>query len=46
MPSWPAALTISAKRKTTSVIGRCRPVRTFASLTGFTSGKTIEEIFT
>src|SRR3954451_19086857 len=46
MPSWPASLMISAKRKTTSVIGFCRPVRTFASLIGFASGSTTEESFT
>src|SRR4051794_8964369 len=46
MPSWPAALMISAKRRTTSVIGLCRPVRTFASLIGLASGNTMEEIFT
>lgn len=34
---------ISANRNTTSVIGRCRPVSTFASLTGAASGSVTED---
>ena len=34
MPLWPCSVVISAKRKTTSVMGFWRPVNTFASLIG------------
>ena len=35
MPSWPCSVVTSTNRSTDSVSGFCRPVRTLASLTGF-----------
>src|SRR4051794_14533852 len=46
MPSWPSSVRISANRKATSVIGFCRPVKTFASLIGVANGKVIDDNFT
>ena len=43
MPSCPPSVRISANRKATSVIGRCRPVKTLASEMGLGSGRVTEE---
>src|SRR5215212_7970054 len=46
MPSWPPSVRTSAKRNATSVIGRCRPVSTLASLIPVGSGNVTEESVT
>ena len=46
MPLWPCSVVISAKRKTTSVMGFWRPVNTFASLMGTASGSRAVDSFT
>jgi hypothetical protein len=43
MPSSPASVRISAKRSATSVIARCRPVSTLASLTAVAIGRITED---
>src|SRR5882757_3901946 len=46
MPAWPDTVLISANSIATSVIGRCRPVSTLASLIGVASGRVTDEIRT
>src|SRR3954454_15054797 len=46
MPSRPASGRISAKHNATSVTGRCRPVKTLASLIGLGNGSVAEESVT
>jgi hypothetical protein len=40
MPAWPCSVTTSTNSSTVSVNGFWRPVSTFASLTGVSSGST------
>jgi hypothetical protein len=46
MPSRPASVRISANRNATSVIARCRPVSTFASLTAVAIGRITDDSVT
>src|SRR5215203_4181538 len=46
MPSWSSSVRTSANNRATSVMGFCRPVKTFASLIGVASGRVMETSFT